>query len=39
MAQELEKVLPDIVRTRHDEKHVVYQDLLAVLTLTSQEHS
>jgi len=36
IAQELETVLPDLVRTDKDQKYVVYQDLIAVLTLTSQ---
>merc|ERR1712176_744795 len=36
VAQELEKVLPDIVRTHKDEKHVLYQDMIAVLTLAAQ---
>jgi len=29
-------VLPEMVRTRNEEKHVVYQDMVAVLTLASQ---
>jgi len=36
VAQELERVLPEMVRTRNEEKHVVYQDMVAVLTLASQ---
>eukprot|EP00930_Biecheleria_cincta_P035761 TRINITY_DN24578_c0_g1_i1.p1 TRINITY_DN24578_c0_g1~~TRINITY_DN24578_c0_g1_i1.p1 ORF type:complete len:492 (+),score=51.04 TRINITY_DN24578_c0_g1_i1:98-1477(+) len=36
VAQELEKVMPDVVRTHKEEKHVVYQDLVAFLTLASQ---
>lgn len=36
VAQELEQVLPEMVRTRNEEKHVVYQDMVAVLTLASQ---
>eukprot|EP00445_Apocalathium_hangoei_P063519 CAMPEP_0204113546 /NCGR_PEP_ID=MMETSP0361-20130328/3722_1 /ASSEMBLY_ACC=CAM_ASM_000343 /TAXON_ID=268821 /ORGANISM="Scrippsiella Hangoei, Strain SHTV-5" /LENGTH=371 /DNA_ID=CAMNT_0051063927 /DNA_START=64 /DNA_END=1179 /DNA_ORIENTATION=+ len=38
VAQELEKVLPDMVRTvqPRGEKHVAYQDMIAVLTLASQ---
>ncbi|CAL1132415.1 unnamed protein product [Cladocopium goreaui] len=36
IAQELEKVMPELVRDHKDRKHVVYQDLVALLTLASQ---
>jgi len=36
VAQELERVMPDVVRTHKEENHVVYQDLVAFLTLASQ---
>jgi len=36
VAQEVEKILPDIVRTQKDSKFVVYQDMVAILTLASQ---
>jgi len=36
VAQELEKLMPNLVRTHKEEKHVVYQDLIALLTLSSQ---
>eukprot|EP00427_Karlodinium_veneficum_P018485 CAMPEP_0169144276 /NCGR_PEP_ID=MMETSP1015-20121227/46151_1 /TAXON_ID=342587 /ORGANISM="Karlodinium micrum, Strain CCMP2283" /LENGTH=242 /DNA_ID=CAMNT_0009211507 /DNA_START=62 /DNA_END=788 /DNA_ORIENTATION=- len=36
VAQEIEKVLPEMVHTRNEEKYVVYQDMIAVLTLASQ---
>jgi hypothetical protein len=36
VAQEVERVLPDLVHTRGETKHVAYQDLLAVLTLAGQ---
>jgi len=36
IAQELEKVMPELVRDHKDKKHVVYQDLVALLTLASQ---
>lgn len=38
VAQELQQVLPAIVRGQDDEiKHVVYQDLIALLTLAAQQ--
>ncbi|CAE7943075.1 unnamed protein product [Symbiodinium sp. KB8] len=36
VAQELEQVMPELVRSHKDRKHVVYQDLIALLTLASQ---
>jgi len=36
VAQELERLMPNLVRTHKEEKHVVYQDLIALLTLASQ---
>jgi hypothetical protein len=36
VAQELERVLPTVVREKDDYKHVQYQDLIALLTLTAQ---
>jgi hypothetical protein len=36
IAQELEKTLPPVVRDTGDRKGVLYQDLIAVLTLTAQ---
>jgi hypothetical protein len=38
-AQELERVLPTIVRGQDSYKHVLYQDLIAVLTLALKEQS
>jgi len=36
IAQELERVLPSMVREKDEYKHVIYQDLIALLTLTAQ---
>merc|ERR1712139_281479 len=36
VAQELERVLPTVVREKDDYKHVQYQDVIALLTLTAQ---
>merc|ERR1712159_746857 len=36
VAQELERVLPSVVREKDDYKHVQYQDLIALLTLTAK---
>jgi len=36
VAQELERVLPAVVREKDDYKHVQYQDVIALLTLTAQ---
>ncbi|CAE8621523.1 unnamed protein product, partial [Polarella glacialis] len=36
VAQELEKIMPDMVRTHKANKHVMYEDLVAILTLASQ---
>jgi len=36
IAQELERTLPSVVREKDDYKHVLYQDLIALLTLTAQ---
>ncbi|CAJ1425787.1 unnamed protein product [Effrenium voratum] len=36
IAQELEKVMPELVRDHKEKKHVVYQDLVALLALSSQ---
>lgn len=37
IAQEIEKVLPPVVRDTAERKGVLYQDLIAVLTLTAQQ--
>jgi len=36
VAQEVERVLPSVVREKDTYKHVLYQDLIALLTLTAQ---
>jgi hypothetical protein len=36
VAQEIERVLPEMVRDKGENKYVVYQDMVAVLTLASQ---
>jgi hypothetical protein len=36
VAQELERILPSVVREKDDYKHVQYQDLIALLTLTAK---
>lgn len=36
VAQEVERILPGMVRDHNQRKYLVYQDLVAVLTLTAQ---
>eukprot|EP00747_Dinoflagellata_sp_TGD_P130991 gnl/TRDRNA2_/TRDRNA2_174904_c2_seq1.p1 gnl/TRDRNA2_/TRDRNA2_174904_c2~~gnl/TRDRNA2_/TRDRNA2_174904_c2_seq1.p1 ORF type:complete len:113 (+),score=26.57 gnl/TRDRNA2_/TRDRNA2_174904_c2_seq1:3-341(+) len=38
VAQEVEKVLPHVVRNLEDTKFMVYQDLIAMITLAAQDH-
>jgi hypothetical protein len=38
IAQELEQILPPVVRQMSDRKGVLYQDLIAVLTMTAKHH-
>jgi flagellar biosynthesis chaperone FliJ len=39
VAQELERILPAVVRGQDSYKHVLYQDLIAVLALAIKEQS
>lgn len=39
VAQEVEKILPNLVRTKKDTKAILYSDLVALLTLASQVHN
>jgi len=36
VAQEVEQILPDLVQTHNNNKHVAYLDMIALLTLASQ---
>lgn len=38
VAQEVERVLPDLVQELGSTKHLVYQDLIAMITLAAQDH-
>lgn len=38
VAQEVERVLPDVVREVGETKHLIYQDLIAMITLAAQDH-